>query len=344
MMDDADFVGEAQEAINMGLMYTQQGKYERAVHCFDSALELLPEGDERTKVYVRRANLHRHLGNSKQAIGDYTEVINRTTESTTQADALNHRGDLLTEEQQYHAAIEDFTRAIYLYPDDSSRAEAHYNRGRAHDYLGEFQQAIHDYSSAISLLTNGTIRGLAYANRGTIYDKQSNFSAAVADYTEALRYLNSQRHKSITLYNRGNTYRKMGGFLNAFEDLNRAILTYPADRGVSIEHPTPWTTDERYVTTKYQLNNLALLDPWQASARVEASAGKNAVTRCIALVYYYKALLSQTANDRNETCKHIERAMDYDWHARLMAAQDGRFAPMQNDFYWKSLMAWRKNY
>ena len=103
----------------------------------------------------------------------------------------------------------------------------------------------------------------------------------------------------------------------------------------------PWPTDTRQCNGLVDIHNLAPLDPWQALERVEQGGGARMVSRCIALVYYFKALLANSANDHNEVYNHIERALGYDWHIRIAVRSDAHFSTLKNDLQWKSLLSWK---
>ena len=239
---------ELASRVRQGLVFAQQGQYERAVIEFTAALQ----SDFATSaVYVHRGDALRHRGEYERAISDYTQalrlepknllarlnrgLVHRLTGRSELAVsdlsealrldprnvvALNGRGGAHADLGEYAQAIADHTQALRI---DPSLAWAYQSRGDAYAGLEEHDRAIADYTQALRLNPHFP---LAHANRGDAYRLAGDLDRAAADYTQALR-LDPLNPRMFVC--RGDTYRKQGRYESALADYSEAIRLDPTN-------------------------------------------------------------------------------------------------------------------
>ncbi len=115
------------------------------------------------------------LGNFKDAIADFDEVIYRDRNNVT---AHHLRADCFRELTEWRTAAEGYSRVIILQPDN---ALAYYRRATEGD--DSLERRIADLSEAIS--AKADFRE-AYEARGRCYIDSGQFEQAVADFSQAL--------------------------------------------------------------------------------------------------------------------------------------------------------------
>jgi len=96
---------------NQGLIYNDEGEYDKAVIAFTKAIELDPE---LAIVYNNRGWAYIELGQYEQGIADCTKAIELDPEL---AIVYSNRGWAYIELGQYEQGIADCTKAIELDPD-----------------------------------------------------------------------------------------------------------------------------------------------------------------------------------------------------------------------------------
>ena len=98
-------------ANNQGLIYNNNGEYDKAMSAFTKAIELDPNF---ALGYSNRGWVHIKLGQYEQAIADCTKAIEL---DPSLALAYNNRGWAYIESEQYEQAIADLDKAMELDPD-----------------------------------------------------------------------------------------------------------------------------------------------------------------------------------------------------------------------------------
>ena len=104
-------VDTAIAANNQGLIYNNNGEYDKAMSAFTKAIELDPNF---ALSYSNRGWVHIKLGQYEQAIADCTKAIEL---DPSLALAYNNRGWAYMELEQYEQAIADLDKAMELDPD-----------------------------------------------------------------------------------------------------------------------------------------------------------------------------------------------------------------------------------
>jgi tetratricopeptide (TPR) repeat protein len=89
-------------------IYEKSGDYQRAIDDYTSAIARSNRGGFVAPLYDRRAKLFQKVGRPKDAISDYTEILNHSADPS----AFVSRGDLYQKILQPGLAIEDYTKAL----------------------------------------------------------------------------------------------------------------------------------------------------------------------------------------------------------------------------------------
>jgi tetratricopeptide (TPR) repeat protein len=137
--------------------------------------------DPNTKYcYFTRAATYCYLGLKKQAIEDFTTVI----QLESNADVYYNRVVTYYQSKNYKSAIEDLDMAINL---DSNSVSAYYNRGNA-KYELQDQGAVQDYNRAKFISSNGAViveDEHGFYARGIAHVRLKNEANAIKDFQRA---------------------------------------------------------------------------------------------------------------------------------------------------------------
>ena len=202
----------AEEWNEKGISFGKSGEYEKAIECFNKAIELEPNY---AKAYYYRGIAYGDLKQYEKAICDYNKAIKQDQKY---AKTYTKRGIAYAELKEYEKAIEDFNKAIELDPQD---AKAHNHRGDAYVHLKQYEKAIEDFDKAIELDPN---YAWAYNNRGTAYAHLKQYERAIDDYDKAIEldpnYVSAYK-------NRGLAYGDLKQYERAIDDYDKAIELDP---------------------------------------------------------------------------------------------------------------------
>ena len=252
---------EADDNINLALFHYNQRDYPAAMDCCNKAIALNPVS---VNAYGVRGSAHRALGNSEQAIADYSRAIEL---APGYAVGYQHRGDNYCEIGKLDLGLSDYGRAAELDPTNhiihaslsavyirlgqhaealaaaSKAIEVNANyargyacRGIAYDWLNDREMAIADYSKAIALDSNDCV---SYGNRAEAYKKVGDLDRALADY-EHLLHLDPARAPAH--YRRGLIYAEKGDHFKAVANFSHALELDPNyldaynERGKALAH------------------------------------------------------------------------------------------------------------
>ena len=197
--------------LNLGLLYYDQGDYEKAILHFNMAIASQPSMGE---AYNDRGLTYYAMGDTNNAMADFNKAIELLPNA---AFSYSNRGGLYLSLGNHAQALADLDKAIELSP---RLAKAYHNRGLTYLDLGNFDQAIADFNQAIeltpefmfsaqatmesrtpagkSLIDSGFFTGLmnrqtyadlptAYASRALAYLKKGDYQRAAVDLKKATR-------------------------------------------------------------------------------------------------------------------------------------------------------------
>ena len=222
-----------------------EGKYKKAIVCFDAALKLNPDLAD---LYFNRGNVKVSLGQLKKAIADFDAALKLNPDNIA---AYMNRGIAKVTVGQYKGAIADFGTALELKPDyvnayvyratvrlvlrQPEKALADLDNALKlnpdsieanwccawvkRDLVGDYAAAIGNYDKIISLSSNKNITaynergeaksllGKSKTEQGRIAEARDLYQAAIADYTEII---NLKLQKAKTYKSRGWTKYLLG--------------------------------------------------------------------------------------------------------------------------------------
>ena len=193
---------------NRGTALGQVGKYQKAIECFDKAIEINPN-------YINALNskgtaLH-YLDDYQKAIECYDKAIEINPED---ADAWCAKGLSLTCLKNYQKAIEEcFDKAIEINPED---ADVWYSKGTALTYLTKYLEAIECYDKALDINPD---HASAWYGKGTAFRKITKYLEAIECYDKAL---DINPENAIAWYSKGLALDSLYEHKKAEEYFNKA--------------------------------------------------------------------------------------------------------------------------
>ncbi|WP_297337105.1 tetratricopeptide repeat protein [Algoriphagus sp.] len=234
-----DLAGLAVALENLGLAYSYQGEYRKALTYLnetDSVLSIRtdPEDSRWTNLFYNKSNVHLNIGNLDSALNFALKGlrISEKNEDWSQANAghlyltkiyerledwdnwrlyLNKARDFATKKENKLILAElDYELADYFLDQEQfDSARFYVDRGLA--FFDESKQS------------EGGTRGRIL--RGRIHFRQENFPQAIADYQEALAVMNSDQSREIAsiYHNLGTSYARTGQFVLAEDFLKKAL-------------------------------------------------------------------------------------------------------------------------
>ncbi len=195
--------------VNRGNFYRYIGEPEKALACFNEAIEIDPTcGD----AYDACGNVYYYdQHDTESALASYNKAIEINPNHFAY---YNNRGNVYKDKEEFDKSILDFTRAIEINPNS---AIVYNNRGLSYRAKGDLQKAIKDYNKAISLNPN---YASAYCNRGNAYKASEDYDNAIKDFDRALEL----RPTYISAYyNRAFAYQYKGDSDKAILDFSQTI-------------------------------------------------------------------------------------------------------------------------
>ena len=184
-----EVLAEAELQNSQGIALAQQGEFDRAIACFNSAIAHAPEYAE---IYYNLGITLTQAEKLDQAIASFEEVIKLQPDY---ADAYFNLGLISTQKGNDQLAIHYLRQAIERSPHDF---EYHLTLANLLSEQGNWQEALTSYESAAKINPNSTsvyyAMGLIFKNHGNYSEAISNLRAAIRlepEFTEAICQLMS---------------------------------------------------------------------------------------------------------------------------------------------------------
>ena len=189
---------------NLGILYNQLGKPQKAINCFEKAIQINPNS---ANAYYSLGVIFTQLGESQKAINYYEKAIQINPNS---ANAYYSLGVIFAQLGESQKAISCYEKAIQINP---NHIHAHNNLGVIFAQLGESQKAINFFEKAIQINPNHID---AHNNLGTILNELGESQKAISCYEKAIQ-INP---------NFANAYYNLGTILNELGESQKAINYY----------------------------------------------------------------------------------------------------------------------
>lgn len=166
----------------------------------------------------KRAKVYENYSYYREAIEDYTEVLEEDPEGTNKLWALPARGDCYVHIYDYQHAIEDYTACIELSKDFEE--EVYTNRAHAYSGIGRYEEAANDWTMVIKNSDNEDYIQNAYFHRGWIKEILHDDYGALRDYN---RSIDINPNSSFTYIMRGKTYQRLHDEARAKQDFEYVL-------------------------------------------------------------------------------------------------------------------------
>jgi tetratricopeptide (TPR) repeat protein/uncharacterized protein YkwD len=168
-----DNLKKAETCNSSGLIYYNQGNYEKAIFEFNEAILLNPKY---ANAYNNRGTVYYDLGKYEKALADYNEAIQLNPKNDY---FYNKRGIVYYDLGKYERALSSYNEALQLNP---KCVEVYNNRGNVYYIQGKHEKAIANYSQALRI--NPKVADIYY-NRGLNYKDNRNIKKAILDFGKA---------------------------------------------------------------------------------------------------------------------------------------------------------------
>ena len=207
----------ADEHLDMGFDYLDQGQFDQAIAEFQTAIQLDPDD----------ANAHYNLGLAYQKQDKLDEAAAANQEAIQidpdLADAHNNLGLIYDTQGKPDQAIAEYQEAIRIDPDDDT---AHYNLALSYYHQGQLDQAIAEYGETVRLDPDNAD---AHYNQGRAYYEQGKLDEAIGAWKESIRI---EPADSMAHNNLGRAYFDQGRLDEAVAELTEAT-------SLDAENPLP---------------------------------------------------------------------------------------------------------
>ncbi|CAF1390910.1 unnamed protein product [Didymodactylos carnosus] len=233
LLDDTslDQSAHASAHNNIGLVYHQQGDYEKALKSYEKSLEIYLISLPPNHPYI--ATTYNNIGMVYNKQSDYEKAL-----------------------KSYEKFLE--IRLISLPPNHPDIATTYNNIGSLYNKQSDYEKALKSYEKfleiyLISLPPNHPSIATTYNNIGSLYDKQSDYEKALKSYEKFLeiRLISlPPNHPDIaTTYNNiGSLYHHQGDYEKALKYWEKALSI--VRRTLPLAHPTRRVIESAIATVR----------------------------------------------------------------------------------------------
>ena len=194
----------------IGITSKANADYKKAIEFFTKAMASAKDKDTLLHLEHTRANLYVQIEDYKNAIADYTKIIDIKPQDYL---TYERRADVYKELKQYDKAISDYLRCIELMPGDAYRYDP---LGKLYVELKQYDKAIGIHNKRIKI--NPT-QVLGYVYRGDTYIEMEEYKKAISDYSKAIELDSSSANY---YYVRGQCYLALEKYEQAQTDFAKA--------------------------------------------------------------------------------------------------------------------------
>jgi tetratricopeptide (TPR) repeat protein len=199
---------------NLGLAYQKQDKLEEAAAAYQEAIQLDPDLSD---AHNNLGLIYDTWGQPDQAVAEYQEAIRINPDDDT---AHYNLALSYYDQGQLDQAIAEYGETVRLNPDN---ADAHYNLGRAYYEQGKLDEAIVAWKECIRIEPGDS---MAHNNVGRAYFDQGRLDEAVAELREAIRL---DAGNALAHFNLGLIYREQGLAEEAVAEFEAYLALIPPD-------------------------------------------------------------------------------------------------------------------
>jgi tetratricopeptide (TPR) repeat protein len=197
---------------NMGLAYSNKGDNDKAIECYQKAIEIKPDKHE---AFNNMGSAYDDKGDKDKAIKCYQKAIDIKPDFH---EAFYNMGLAYSNKGDKDKAIECYQKAIEIKPDSH---DAFYSMGNAYSAKGDKDKAIECYQKAIEIKPD---KHEAFCNMGSAYDDKGDKDKAIECYQKAID-IKPDFHEAFN--NMGSAYGEKGDKDKAIECYQKAIEIKP---------------------------------------------------------------------------------------------------------------------
>ena len=174
------------------------------------------------------ATLAQELGNYNEAVGKYSEVVQRWTKSSYAPKALYRIGQCYEAQGNFERASEEYVRVTYLFPNSPEVPQAtlrlgrHYLKTEKYAVAGRIFEKFHDNNPKHRLASKTLFLS------GECYRLSERYKEAIGVFKRAGKlYADNKQIRSESLYWHGVCARELKDYVNAYRTLKRLTWDYP---------------------------------------------------------------------------------------------------------------------
>ena len=194
---------------NLGILYNQLGKPQKAINCFEKAIQINPNS---ANGYYSLGVIFTQLGESQKAINYYEKAIQINPNF---ANAYYSLGVIFAQLGESQKAISCYEKAIQINP---NHIHANNNLGVIFAQLGESQKAINCFEKAIQINPNHID---AHNNLGTILNELGESQKAISCYEKAIQinpnYIDAHNNLGVIFTQLGESQKAINCFEKAIK-------------------------------------------------------------------------------------------------------------------------------
>ena len=207
----------ADEHLDMGVDYLDQGQFDEAIAEFQAAIQLDPD---EAKAHYNLGLAYQKQEKLDEAAAAYQEALQLDPDL---ADVHNNLGLIYNKQGKPDQAMAEYQEAIRINPDDDT---AHYNLALYYYHQGQLDQAIVEYDETVRLNPDNAD---AHYNLGRAYYEQGKLDEAIVAWKESIQI---EPDDSMAHNNLGRAYFEQGRLDEAETEFQDAI-------GLDVENPLP---------------------------------------------------------------------------------------------------------
>ncbi len=274
----------------LGQSYYENGQYKLAIDIFQNASSIAPTSDKKYEALSAKAWAEYKFNDYSDAISDWENVSNGSTNSDIALSAGINAGSTLMESKSFNQAISFYKQMESKFPSNINQIKL--EEGKAYLESGNYQQAMsiftslsklseplkdsaiywlaytynleNNYQSAISTLgsliqttQSSETRAKAYMLEGDIYAKVSQYSSAVSSYQQAIKVENLSSQNTAR-YNLGLIYYNNSDYKDAISQFSIIINNRTFDPDLALN--AAYYLSQCYVASKDYNSAIATYD------------------------------------------------------------------------------------
>lgn len=212
-------LNNAEAIFEAGQSTLKLGDFEHGMDLVSEAIQLDPA---KIQYYQARGDAYFQAGKCKEAIADYTQVIDRSKGGLVKPQVFANRAECYAKIGEHEKALADNRRAGELGMSVMTQIL---------ELQGAMAAGQKNYPEAIRIFTilieQDPTKSLHWAPRGVAKAQSGDYAGAVQDLNEAEKL--GQTLLSDALYARGLSHKFLGNLPQALQDFSRAVAGDPAN-------------------------------------------------------------------------------------------------------------------